>query len=396
MRNWLVIWYFLIGQFSISQIDQSIFLIARNTGKKVMSNGDTIRTMGYAYELTDNPTVPSPLLEMFEGDSIEIDMWNVSQGHPHTIHLHGLDVNQENDGVPHLSFDVDHMDHGFYYFKAPHAGTYLYHCHVVSPIHLQGGMYGMIIVHPKNEENHTWTDGYEYEFDASLLFSEIDTIWHNDTIIKHDTTSMMVHIPDYYPQFYLANGLSDDQIDDSLEIKTAVDAITYVRLGNMGYKGNRVIFPSEFNATIIDSDGRPLPSVEVSDTVYLWPGERYGVIGSMPAEGEFELVVDYLDMNSDSLENTQYIPIIVEGFSETISTSEEMEHRVYPNPANNWLHVETTEENALFFLYDQSGRIALSTTISGNTGIDVHLLAKGTYVYRIIGKEQATGKIILE
>ena len=122
--------------FASSQQDLNFLLIARNTGEKILTNNDTIRVFGFAQSLGEQPGVPGPTLEMNEGDSVHIDLWNVSQGAPHTIHLHGLDVDQQNDGVPHLSFDVHHMDHGYYHFKAPHAGTYLYHCHVASTIHV--------------------------------------------------------------------------------------------------------------------------------------------------------------------------------------------------------------------------------------------------------------------
>jgi len=142
--------------FSTSLFGQSkTLLIARNTGEKVLADGKIIKSMGYSLRLSENPGVPGPTLVYYEGDSVTIDLWNVSQGAPHTIHLHGLDVDQQNDGVPHLSFTVGHMEHGFYRFKAPHPGTYLYHCHVVSAIHVQGGMYGLLIVKPKNEENKT-------------------------------------------------------------------------------------------------------------------------------------------------------------------------------------------------------------------------------------------------
>jgi len=102
-------------------------IIGRNVGWKTLSDGNNVRVFGFADNLSQYPDVPGPTLEFTEGDSVIIDFWNISQGAPHTIHLHGLDVNQENDGVPHLSFEVHHMEHGFYRFRAPAAGTYLYH-----------------------------------------------------------------------------------------------------------------------------------------------------------------------------------------------------------------------------------------------------------------------------
>ena len=101
---------------SVAQQTVNELIIARNTGKKVLANMDTIRVFGFAQDLLYNPNVPGPTITANEGDSVHLDLWNVSQGAPHTIHLHGLDVDQQNDGVPHLSFDVAHMDHGFLSF----------------------------------------------------------------------------------------------------------------------------------------------------------------------------------------------------------------------------------------------------------------------------------------
>lgn len=322
---------------SIAQIDVNFFLIARNTGQKIMATNDTIGTMGYALDLLDNPEIPGPTLEFNEGDSVHIDLWNVSQGAPHTIHLHGLDVDQENDGVPHLSFEVYHMDHGNYYFKAPHAGTYLYHCHVVSSVHVQAGMYGMIIVHPSDGSQKTWDGGYDYDVSLPLMFSEIDTVWHNDSTMKHayDTslTVNMIELPVYDPQYFLVNGFSDGQIDTTVALNTSVGAVNYMRLVNIGFKGVRVIFPPVFGAQTVASDGRPLPSVQVGDTVEIYPGERYGVLGTMPAEGTDLITVEYFDLNTGILDNTQEVPINVVGFVSLGAGIEEgLSFSVVPNP----------------------------------------------------------------
>ena len=149
MKTFFVFVFFVAT--SLSAMAQEVvnhLLIARNLGEKVMHDGLSLRTFGFAQTLNEQPPIPGPTLYANEGDSVVLDLFNVSQGAPHTIHLHGLDVNQENDGVPHLSFEVHHMDHGFYYFVAPHPGTYFYHCHVVSSIHVQAGMYGVFIVKP--------------------------------------------------------------------------------------------------------------------------------------------------------------------------------------------------------------------------------------------------------
>lgn len=391
----LFVYIALFALNSFAQIDESVQLIARNTGKKIVANGDTIRTMGFAQDIMANPNVPGPTLEFNEGDSIEIDLWNFSQGAPHTIHLHGLDVDQENDGVPHLSFSVPHLEHGYYKFKAPHAGTYLYHCHVVSAIHVQAGMYGLLIVHPSDGSQKTWDGGYDYDISMSMLMSEIDTIWHNDSIIKHDyDTAMTIHtvkLPEYEPQYYLINGSSDHQIaDSSIALNTAVGAINYLRLANVGYKGNRIVFPASMGAQIIDSDGRPLPTVEVSDTLVLLPGERYGVLGTFNAELTDMITVEYFDLNTMAVCDTQEVPVKVVGVW-GIAKNEYNVFKVFPNPTDGNLTIHFDDRPATEIrIYSVSGQLisrfpVLNTQL---TTIDVSGLSKGAYILETVLEDQ--------
>lgn len=303
-----------------SQNDVNVLLIARSIGEKVLSNMDTIRVFGFASSLSQQPGVPGPTIFANEGDSIHVDLWNVSQGAPHTIHWHGLDVDQQNDGVPHLSFDVAHMDHGYYNFIAPHPGTYLYHCHVASTIHVQAGMYGLVIVRPADGSNVTWENGYDYAQDFSYFLSEIDTLWHNDTILDHEhDTSLQVHnvtLPKYEPQFFLVNGFSDQQIAaENISLTSQVGAVNYLRFSNIGFYGNRIILPPGLNSKIIDSDGRPLPLSEVSDTIYVFPGERYGVLCEANEELHDSITFEYLNLNTLEVKNRQFVPVEIEDFT---------------------------------------------------------------------------------
>lgn len=332
----------LAALFSVFQLtaqqDLDVFLIARNTGSKVLANNDTIRVFGFAENLGSQPGVPGPTITANEGDSVHIDVWNVSQGAPHTIHLHGLDVDQQNDGVPHLSFDIPHMEHGYYHFKAPHAGTYLYHCHVASTIHVQAGMYGLIIIKPTDGSNTTWNGGYEFTEEHSYFLSEIDTNWHTDSVLMHDhDTTFGIHyveIPKFNPQFFLINGLSDQQLTAAGEnFISAVNQVDYSRFANIGYSGLRIVFPSGLNAQIIDSDGRPLPVIENSDTLYIYPGERFGVLTEPSFEFDDEITFDYFDLNTFSIRNTQVIPVSVQGSVGLTDISiNELAIKIAPNP----------------------------------------------------------------
>lgn len=154
-----------------SQIDTSVTLISKIDFQPQYELHDSkeILLMGYSIQIGGGLNLPSPTLEFKENDSVELNMWNLSQGPPHTIHLHGLDVDQENDGVPMLSWEVEHDDTGSYYFKVPHPGTYIYHCHETSVLHVQSGMYGMVIVRPQSADTLTWENGYSFHSERSWM-----------------------------------------------------------------------------------------------------------------------------------------------------------------------------------------------------------------------------------
>ncbi|MBL4707726.1 MAG: multicopper oxidase domain-containing protein [Flavobacteriales bacterium] len=408
----IVIFFLLIllELHSVAQIDQSILLIARNSGTKQLADSSNIRIFGFANSLSSQPNVPGPTLTMNEGDSIKIHLWNVSQGAPHTIHLHGLDVDQQNDGVPHLSFDVAHQDHGFYYFKAPHAGTYLYHCHVASTVHVQAGMYGLIIVKPPDGSNTTWSGGYSFDTELSLFMSEIDTTWHTDSVLLHPhDTSMTVHIvsiPDYNPQFFLVNGYSDQQIiENQIELNTDQNKISYLRLANIGYYGNRVIIPSQLNARIVSSDGRPLPQLEYSDTIYVYPGERYGVIVDPQSDFSDSIRIEYLNMNNLLVKGVEKVAVNVGVVGLPDFENKHITIQVFPNPFKDRLYIKmiiNKSSKVQINIKDVNGKLVQQVAEKKYTpgeyklSIENNALIKGTYFITVFTnkKELIIKKII--
>lgn len=387
----------LFVNISFAQTDKDFFLIARNLGEKVISSGDTIRVFGFAPNLGSQPSVPGPTIVANEGDSVHIDLWNVSQGAPHTIHLHGLDVDQQNDGVPHLSFDIPHMEHGYYHFKAPHPGTYLYHCHVASTIHVQAGMYGLIIIKPKGGENATWTGGHTFTNDYSFFCSEIDVNWHTDDVLDHEhDTSGTIHdidIPKYEPKFFLINGMSDQQLtDNSQEINGAIGQVDYVRLTNIGFYGLRVIFPKALQAKIVSTDGRPLPIEENTDTVYVYPGERYGVLIEPNQLLSDVVQFEYFSLNTKAVEGLQFVPVNVEGYFDVNASHTIHELKLYPNPADQQLtlvYPSNTAQKLTYRFIDLNGKILGSSDLNltaGENHVIINELPQnnGVYVLQLI------------
>ena len=99
-----------------------------------------------------NGQVPAPLLRMRQGDTVSIRVTNNLREQT-SIHWHGFIVPADMDGVPGLSFNGIAPGATFTYrFKVNQSGTYWYHSH--SRFQEQVGLYGPIVVEPREGERH--------------------------------------------------------------------------------------------------------------------------------------------------------------------------------------------------------------------------------------------------
>lgn len=338
----LLFTFYLLPFFIYSQTTRTFNVYLRsNFGTDTMWDGNTIRVFGMTNLLSASPRIPAKTLYCNEGDTVILNALSISQDEHHTIHLHGLDADTRNDGDPMTSFWLEHMQDTTYTFVAKHAGTYLYHCHVGDVVHVQMGMYGLIVVKAANEANTAFTGGPAFDRSYNWILSEVDKSWH-DTIPVHDPVMDTINLPPYYPDYFLINGKSETQLpgNDSIKISGAQGEFIYLRIGGIGFFTNRIIFPSFLNAKIIDSDGRPLPVEIISDTLDIAPGERYGIMLNPSVQFSENIAVQYINMNTDSIWNTQYVPVNISGFvfkNETIPTSGRF--RIYPNPCNGKINL---------------------------------------------------------
>jgi FtsP/CotA-like multicopper oxidase with cupredoxin domain len=315
-------------------------------------------------------------------------------------------VNQENDGVPHLSFEVHHMDHGFYYFVAPHPGTYFYHCHVVSSIHVQAGMYGVFIVKPSDGSNTTWDGGYSYDQDKLYTMSEMDPVWHEDSVMDHphDTTQSIheVSVPEYHPTYFLVNGQSEHQLlEPDIALQLAKEEVTFLRMANIGYLANRITFPVELNARIVSTDGRPIVPLEASDTLWIFPGERYGILIEPLVDLTDVIKISFINMNTQFFENVQYIPVTVSGINGIEEIPKERPFRIYPNPSSGSIHIAIASDGSPFDaikIYDAIGNLVHfdRQIIHGNDDYQMNVsLSKGFYTIELLHNNRISASLKL-
>ena len=114
--------------------------------------------------LTVNGSLPGPLLRWREGDTVTLRVKN-RLGEPTSIHWHGILLPSTMDGVPGLSFKgIEPGGLYVYQFKVKQHGTYWYHSH--SGLQEQQGVYGPLVIDPKEPEP------YSYQRDYVVMLSD--------------------------------------------------------------------------------------------------------------------------------------------------------------------------------------------------------------------------------
>lgn len=120
--------------------DVAVTLIARKQ-KFTLASGESVD--GF----TLNGTSPGPLIRAKLGELVEVTLVNESVPAGATLHWHGIDVPNAEDGVAGVTQDaVPVGGKHVYRFKADQAGTYWYHSHQVSSEEVRDGLFGTIVI----------------------------------------------------------------------------------------------------------------------------------------------------------------------------------------------------------------------------------------------------------
>jgi FtsP/CotA-like multicopper oxidase with cupredoxin domain len=168
--------------------DRRFTLTAQETRIK-LSSGKTVEAW------TFDGKAPGPELRARQGDLIEVTLINEDIEDGVTIHWHGVDVPNAEDGVAGLTQDaVMPGRRHVYRFRAEHTGTYWYHSHQVSSLQVRKGLYGAFVVEPREPEPedvlditvpaHTWFEsaGDEVVGTGSLAYSMVTSLGDDDTL----------------------------------------------------------------------------------------------------------------------------------------------------------------------------------------------------------------------
>lgn len=246
-----------------------------------------------------NAWTPAPLIRVRQGQIVHTRFTSMM---PHTIHHHGIEPSDFNDGVGHYSFDV--QGSYTYQWRASQAGTYFYHCHVNTVLHAEMGMYGALIVDPPTGPGTAFVGGPSYNVEKIWAVDDIDPVWHG---LAWDAglCGADVGLHRFNPTLFMINGIGTNstQTNASVVVSGRVGDRILLRYIHAGYIPQRVSFinPTGLGPiTVIAEDGRPLkttetwPVVNGKATRTLTPAERLEFYLRPTAAGQYRVEIEFL------------------------------------------------------------------------------------------------------
>ena len=225
---------------------------------------------------TYNGQVPGPELRVREGDRVRVTLTNRLPV-PTTIHWHGVELDNAMDGVPGLTQDAVAPGGEFTYeFVATPAGTRWYHSHQDPADQLELGLYGALIIEPREPAPVHYDREYTYLLDELAL----------------DFTPQVARGLVPYPgqrrggvlpyDLFLLNGKAGAAVPP---LELARGDRVLIRLINAGNLVHSMHLHGH-TMRVVATDGNPVPREGQwrKDTVTLGPGERVDleVVGEHP------------------------------------------------------------------------------------------------------------------
>ena len=220
-----------------------------------------------------NRQVPGPRIHITEGDRLKIVVKN-NLPEATTVHWHGLIVPNNMDGPADVTQKPIEPGASYTYeFTAKQRGTYFYHSHKDVDRQQTLGMYGALIIDPKNKTN---TPAYNNDVVVQL----------QEWTFKEGYTFPAMPMEGLLPNFFTINGKAYPSTE-TINAKVG-ENIRFRFIGS----NNAFIHPMHIHGgpfKIIETDGSPVPAAAQieKDTINVGPGERYDVIWTARNTGKW-------------------------------------------------------------------------------------------------------------
>lgn len=132
--------------------------------------------------LTFDGRSPGPELRVRQGDLVEVTLENEDVAQGVTIHWHGVDLPNAEDGVAGVTQNAVLPGERYVYrFRAEQVGTFWYHTHQASSKEVRRGLFGALVIEPP--------EGSQYQLDLTLVahtFDGVPTLNANDRLARRE------------------------------------------------------------------------------------------------------------------------------------------------------------------------------------------------------------------
>jgi len=191
---------------------------------------------------TFNDHVPGPFIRARHGDTLEIHHSNTdASGMPHNVDFHA--VTGPGGGAPITT--VVKGEERIAWFKLLHPGLFIYHC-AAPPVmdHIANGMYGLILVEPKDGLPKVDKEFYVLQSEIYGEFEkteenpiEEDDFWKDDSTETKIESGLLLFSHqnglDEHPKYIFFNGAHNRHVGDG-SLKAKVGDRVRIFFGNIG------------------------------------------------------------------------------------------------------------------------------------------------------------------
>ncbi|TCB06508.1 copper oxidase [Acinetobacter sp. ANC 4641] len=311
-------------------IPQSVFAAVREYHLNISEQ--TINVTGKpTQKLTVNGQFPAPTLTFEDGDDAVIYVHNQLKKQSTALHWHGVLLPAVMDGVPGFNGFQGIAPNGdfVYRFKIRQTGTYWYHAH--SAGQEQDGLYGALIIYPKNHQPITPAE--KTDRDEVIMFSDfhessseqimnnlkkssdyyqnqretLADVWKQtkqqglkatwqDRRMWNQMRMLKTDLSDVTGYHFLVNGKTPQQNWTSTFKAGEKIRLRMINASAMSFFDVRI---PNLKMTVVSADGQPVQPVAV-DEFRFGAGETYDVIVE-PKQPQYQIQAESIDRSGFAL-----------------------------------------------------------------------------------------------
>ena len=301
MRKNQLFLFVLLSLFSISSMANVVEYTLNIRNETVTKAGVPVD-----FALTVNGGIPAPTLRFQEGDEAVINIINHTNERT-SVHWHGIILPWDQDGVPFINtLPVEPGKTFTFKFPIKQSGTYWYHSH--SGLQEQRGVYGSIVIEPKEktiEVDHDevvilsdWINTHPMKVLANIKKGEYYS-WKKDAVPNWLGALKEGAIKEYFKlrwnrmdgmdfgdigyDAFLINGKQKSRMLENLRPGDKV-RLRVINAGASTYFNLRL---GKQRVKVISTDGIDVQPVEI-DKMLIGMGETYDLLFTVPEDKTYE------------------------------------------------------------------------------------------------------------